>query len=167
MRCGDPPCGGSLRSLPLSHSAMRVALQPPLIFVNSESDRTVKCADSSPDTREMIAYMISFIFTPVGGDEESRCQLNFFSRRDTETSIARLFSMFVYILIRVRDCPGIRKSFVIGTSLKYSHFCSNHRKIHPQVATSSYVISRMCNSLISLFDRLCTVGTHPCSSIND
>ena len=89
MRCGDPPCGGSLRSLPLSHSAMRVALQPPLIFVNSESDRTVKCADSSPDTREMIAYMISFIFTLVGGDEESRCQLNFFSRRDTETSIAR------------------------------------------------------------------------------
>ena len=49
----------------------------------------------SKHTRGITTDAIPFIYTPVDSDEESKCQLDFFSRQNTEALTVDQFRMFV------------------------------------------------------------------------
>ena len=70
VRCEDPPRGSS-RSLPLSHSAMRVALQPFLIFFSLWFLLGSQVWPHLPmHTRGISTDTTSFVYAMVGGDKK-------------------------------------------------------------------------------------------------
>ena len=80
-----PTAGAPQRSLPLSHSAMRVALPPFLIFFFVFFLGLQVWSHLPMNIRGITTDTIPFVYTLDGGDEESKCQLVNFNRQDTET----------------------------------------------------------------------------------